>query len=106
MIKVTFFKKQGNFTGFEISGHSGFAEEGADIVCSAVSSVAYMVANTLTEVAGVEADIVLDDGYLKLTSNDCTETVQTIYKGMTLHLNALAEQYSKYILCKEKLFKE
>ena len=65
MIKVTFFKKQGNFTGFEISGHSGFAEEGSDIVCSAVSSVAYMVANTLTEVSKVKADIVLDDGYLK-----------------------------------------
>ena len=102
MIKVTFFKKQGNFRGFEINGHSGFAEEGADIVCSAVSSVAYMVANTLTEVSGVKADIVLDDGYMKFTSKDCTETVQTIYKGMTLHLNALAEQYDEYILCEEK----
>ncbi len=102
MIKVTFFKKQGNFTGFEISGHSGFAEEGADIVCSAVSSVAYMVANTLTEVAGVKADIALDDGYLKFTSESCAETVQIIYKGMALHLNALAEQYDEYILCEEK----
>lgn len=102
MIKVTFFKKGESFTGFEISGHSGFAEEGADIVCSAVSSAAYMTANTLTEIAGVKADIAVDDGYLKFISSDCSEAVQTIYKGMSLHLNALAEQYEKYILCKEK----
>ncbi len=101
MIKITFFKKRGNFTGFEISGHSGFAEEGADIVCSAVSSAAYMTANTLTEIVGIDADIKLNDGYLKFISSDCSDTVQIIYKGMALHLNALAEQYYEYILCEE-----
>ena len=106
MIKVTFFKKGESFTGFEISGHSGFAEEGADVVCSAVSSAAYMTANTLTEIVGITADIELYDGYLKFVSSDCSLTVQSVYKGLALHLNALAEQYDEYILCKEKLFKE
>ena len=107
MIKVTFFKSGDDFTGFSISGHSGYAEEGSDIICSAVSSAAYMTANTLTEIVGIEADITLDDGYMKFVSGPCNETAQAIYKGLALHLNALAEQYdNKYILCKEKLFKE
>ncbi len=103
MIKITFFKNGERFSGFEISGHSGFADAGADIVCSAVSSVAYMAANTLTEIVGIRADVTVDDGYLKFVSSDCSDTVQVIYKGMLLHFNALAEQYNKYILCKEKL---
>ncbi len=106
MIKITFYKSAENYRGFEISGHSGYGEEGDDIVCSAVSSASLLAANTITEIVGVQADITVDDGYLKFITADCSETVQTVYKGMALHLNALAEQYNEYILCKEKLFKE
>ncbi len=106
MIKVTFFRKGDDFTGFEFSGHSGYAHEGADIICSAVSSVAYMTANTVTEVLGVDADITVDDGYMKFIPEKTADGVQVLLKGMSLHLNALAEQYDKYICCKEKLFKE
>ena len=102
MIKVTFLRHEDEYRGFVISGHSGYADEGEDIVCSAVSSAAYMTANTLTEIVGIKADITLDDGHMKFTSVDCTSEVQTIYKGLALHLNALAEQYNRYILCEEK----
>ena len=106
MIKVSFLKKGDSFIGFELSGHSGYAEEGADIVCSAVSSVAYMVANTLTEILGENAAITLDDGYMKLITENATEKNQVLFKGMALHLNALAQQYESFLGCKEKLFKE
>ena len=102
MIKVTFFKKGENFTGFELSGHSGYSQEGTDIICSAVSSVAYMTANTVTEVLGVNAAISIDDGYMKFIPKKTADGVQVLLKGMALHLNALAEQYDKYICCKEK----
>ena len=102
MIKVSFLKKGESFIGFELSGHSGYAEEGSDIVCSAVSSVAYMVANTVTEVIGERASITLDDGYMKFIPENSSESVQVIFKGMALHLNALAQQYSDYMCCKEK----
>ena len=106
MIKVSFFKKGDSIIGFESSGHSGYAEEGSDIICSAVSSVTYMVANTLTEILGEEAQISLDDGYMKLIAEKATEKNQVLFKGMALHLNALAQQYESYLSCKEKLFKE
>ena len=106
MIKVIFFKKGDSITGFELSGHSGYSDEGSDIVCSAVSSVAYMVANTITEIIGVDAAISLDDGYMKLIPEKVTEEIQMLFKGMALHFNALAQQYESYLCCKEKLFKE
>ncbi len=102
MIKVTFFKKGEDFIGFELSGHSGYSHEGADIICSAVSSVAYMTANTVTEILGVNAAVSLDDGYMKFIPEKTADNVQVLLKGMSLHLNALAEQYEKYICCKEK----
>ncbi|MGN0447620.1 MAG: ribosomal-processing cysteine protease Prp [Acutalibacteraceae bacterium] len=106
MIKVTFYKKGDKLSGFEISGHSGYAQSGEDIVCSAVSSVAYCTANTLTEIAKVDCDIKLEDGYLKLVTLKQNEATELILKGMSLHFNALAKQYKKYLLCKETTVKE
>ena len=106
MIKVTLFKKGELITGFEVSGHSGYAEEGSDIICSSVSSVAYMVANTVTEVIGIRAAITLDDGYMKFIPEKNSEELQILFKGMAIHFNALAQQYDDYICCKEKTVKE
>ena len=40
MVSVDLFKnRQGMITGYKVSGHAGFAEEGSDIVCSAVSAL-------------------------------------------------------------------
>ncbi|MFR2561614.1 MAG: ribosomal-processing cysteine protease Prp [Anaeromassilibacillus sp.] len=50
--------------GFRISGHSGSGEEGNDIICAAVSSAAYMTANTVTEIIGVEAQVAAEEGYM------------------------------------------
>ncbi len=96
MIKAEFFKKGDLLTGFKITGHSGFAEEGEDIVCAAVSSAAYMAANTITDIIGDNADIKVKDGYLSFVSDGHGES-QTILKGLELHLKALAEDYPNYI---------
>ena len=39
MIKVVFYKSNGNYYGFRESGHSGYDEAGKDIVCAAVSEI-------------------------------------------------------------------
>lgn len=41
MIFISIKLKQGEVTGFEIKGHSGYAECGKDIVCSAISAICY-----------------------------------------------------------------
>ena len=51
MLSAKFFVlESGTIVGFEILGHSGYAESGKDIVCSAVSSAAYMTENNITDV--------------------------------------------------------
>ena len=36
MTTVKFYKDKNIYTGFECSGHTGFSEEGTDILCSAI----------------------------------------------------------------------
>ncbi|WP_442974828.1 ribosomal-processing cysteine protease Prp, partial [Ruminococcus sp.] len=48
MIEAIFTVTDKVIRGFEISGHSDYSEHGSDIICAAVSSAAYMAANTVT----------------------------------------------------------
>lgn len=101
MITVRFYVLESEFIGFELSGHSGYAEEGSDIVCAAVTSCAYMTANTVTDIIGVKADIEVSDGFMSLTvSLADAPRVKDIFNGFRLHINALAGDYSEYIACK------
>ena len=101
MITVTFYKSGDLLTGFNISGHSGYAEEGADIVCAAVSSAAIMAANTITDIMHISAEVTVGDGLIdfKLSPDEAKKSL-SILEGLKLHLNALSEQYTKYIKLK------
>lgn len=93
MIKVNFFTSDNAIEGFEISGHSGSAQAGSDIICSAVSSAAYMAANTITEIIGCEADADVSDGFMSFRIKSKLSDAQQILEGLKLHLNALAADY-------------
>ena len=97
MIKVSFFISDNLISGFEISGHSGSANAGEDIICASVSSAAYMAANTVTDVLFISADIEFEDGYMRLSLNEKLSEAQQILKGLRLHLESLAGDYPKNI---------
>ncbi len=104
MILAKFFSSGNELVGFEISGHSGYAEEGSDIVCASVSSCAYMVANTVTEIYHVDADIRLHDGFLKLVVPvSGAGELQKLFSGFELHLKALAEEYKSFLKVKNEI---
>ncbi len=88
MIRVTF-----RCDGFRVTGHAGAGVAGEDIVCAAVSSAAYMTANTITEILGATAAITVDDGLMDLTVTHGAEACQTILAGFRLHIEALQDQY-------------
>ena len=91
----------GDLVGFRITGHSGFAESGSDIVCASISSAAYMTANTVTEIIKVSAEIDVNevDGgmLLRVFQKDAT-ACRDILQGFKLHMLALEEQYSDYMI--------
>lgn len=97
MIRVKFLVGNRQLMGFQISGHAGFAESGKDIICAAVSSAAYMTANTITDVIGANADAAEGDGAMTVTLNKPDERAETVLKGLELHLTELSKQYPENI---------
>ncbi len=94
MTTAKFLFSDNMVVSFELSGHSGFGEEGSDIVCSAVSSSVYMAANTIIEIMGLSPETVVRDGYLKLEMNlDDARKSKVITDGLYLHLSELQGQY-------------
>ncbi|MDY4255246.1 MAG: ribosomal-processing cysteine protease Prp [Oscillospiraceae bacterium] len=95
MIKAE-FSIRGADASFTVSGHSGSAESGRDIVCAAVSSAAFMAANTITEILGVDASAEADDGYMNVSFVN-SEAAADIVRGLRLHLEQLSRQYPQFV---------
>lgn len=95
MIRAVFFEDESKL-GFEISGHAG-GKSGTDIICASVSSAAYMVANTVTEILNITAEIQMDDGFLKFIISNDDVSAKAIIDGLKLHLTELSKQYPKKI---------
>ena len=96
MIRAKFRFPSADAASFTVKGHAGYADNGSDIVCAAVSSAAYMTANTITDILGVEAQAAVTDGSLKFGFSGSRQAAD-IVKGLRLHLTQLQEQYPGYI---------
>ena len=102
MTRCEFFTADDRITGFTISGHSGYAEAGSDIVCAAISATVTMAEATINEVCGAKAKVRVkdDDARITLTlpaSCDEEDTVQAVLAGMMLTLMSLRDDYPDYI---------
>ena len=97
MIRVKFLIGNNRLTGFEIKGHAMFAESGKDVVCAAVSSAAYMAANTVTEIIGAKAKAVAVDGAMHFEVCEECDKCLAVLKGFELHMTELSKQYPQNI---------
>ena len=89
-------------SGFSVSGHSGYAEAGSDIVCAAISAVVAMAEATINDVCGAKAKVRVKNEEARVTltlptSCDEEEAVQAVLAGMMLTLCELRDQYPEYI---------
>ena len=101
MIQVVFTVDSGVITGYSLRGHADFSEQGSDIVCAAVSSAAYMTANTITEILSLPCSQTVDEGLMVISlSKQDAEKAQEILSGFLLHLDALSKEYSDFIQLK------
>ncbi len=89
--------------GFSINGHSSknSDDEFGKIVCSAVSSAAYMAANTILEIIGDKAQVEVSEAKMELKLNKPSNETDIVLKGFKLHIEQLAEQYSNNIKISE-----
>lgn len=81
--------------GFSMTGHCTADEndEQGRLVCAAVSSAAYLTANTITEIIGDEADIEVNDGEMVLSVKTPSDKTLAVLEGFKLHIQQLEEQY-------------
>ena len=102
MTRCEFFTEDERITGFSVSGHSGYAEAGSDIVCAAISALVTMAEATINDVLGAKAKVRVknEDARVTLTlptSCDEEEAVQAVLAGMMLTLCSMRDDYPDYI---------
>ena len=102
MIKVEFFSQDGRRTGFTVSGHSGYAEAGSDVICAAVTAIVRFAEATLNDILGVGAKTRVDDEKAVITLTlpakyEDEDAVQAILDGMMLTLASLRDENPDYI---------
>ena len=109
MIKITIAKKGELINTIEVAGHSGYADEGSDIICAAVSTLTQNCEKGLKEMLKINTKFIIDENIPHLSvslPNDLSEKdmkdAQILMKSTYLGLKDLADSYPKYINIKEK----
>ena len=105
MTTVAFFvSPEFGLIGFEASGHSGYAEEGSDIICAAVSALTEASLNGLTSVVKAPVMYDRDDENAFLTAcltPECTRDTlakaQIILQTLLEAIQAVARQYPRNV---------
>ncbi len=109
MTKIVFFRRGGQFYGFEEQGHTGYGEVGDDVLCAALSSMTMLILNTIEiSFAGdVQYDISENTTNITLkamcalaefeTDEKKRFAVEGLIKGYYYQLNDLLEEYYDYL---------
>ena len=98
MIKVKiFFQPDGRISGFDVSGHSGTAAEGEDIVCAGVSSLTDTAFLGITEYLHREVSYDASGKLRMELKGSPDEQTESILQTMLLGLSAIAEAYPKAV---------
>ena len=101
MIKVDLLIKEGRTVGYEIRGHADFSERGTDIVCSAVTILAYTCVNTLDKFAD-EVKFIDDGDILHLETSDSSLEIDTVFTYFETGIQTLLGNYSDYVKLRYK----
>ena len=99
MTTIKFFKENNTYVGFECNGHTGYAESGTDILCSAISALTQSTALGITKVLKLQANIEVleEDAYFKVMLNSKNDEANILFKTLKLSLEDIKIGNEKYI---------
>ena len=109
MTKIIFYRSNGIFWGFEEQGHTGYAEAGEDILCSALSAMTMLIINTIevSYASDVNYEIDDDDTRIVVTSKAALPeyedderkryAVSGLFMSYFYQLNDMIEEYYDYL---------
>ena len=104
MTTVSFLVEQSRIVGFDVQGHSGWGQEGEDIVCAAVTSAIRLVECTVNDVMGLCASVKIRGKDAKISfrlpgglSAPAESTCQNLLTGLMVYLTQLHDEYPENI---------
>lgn len=105
MTTVRIRKTAGNVSGIEISGHSGYAAEGEDIVCAAVTSAVRYAEVLLNDILGLDIPFRIDSGSTCISfsvpspppTGESDSLLQSVFMGFVRYMEQLSAEYPDHI---------
>ena len=96
MITVTIYKDSHQYTGFSAEGHAGYAEEGYDIICAAVSALTVNCLNSIEAFTEDSFQGEEKDGFLSCRfPQSLSERAVLLMDSMVLGLTDIQNSYGK-----------
>ena len=107
MTSVTIFRSGSRISGFEAQGHTGYADAGEDVVCSAVSALTQTALLGLGEYLKISFAQDISDGYLYCMLSEGLDKeslgkADVVLETMALGLGAIAETYPTFLRMNER----
>ncbi|MBO5339446.1 MAG: ribosomal-processing cysteine protease Prp [Oscillospiraceae bacterium] len=100
MTTVSFHLEGSRIVGFEVKGHSGYADEGEDIVCAAVTSAVRLCECAINDVLGLEASVKVRQKDASVTlklpgslGQTNESTCQALLTALMVYFTELHEEY-------------
>jgi uncharacterized protein YsxB (DUF464 family) len=87
----------------KVSGHSGYAESGKDIVCAGVSSLVFNYLKSLRVLVKTEPDCKKESksGYIEIIVNEKAshklKKIKLLYKSLLLGLKEIENKYPDFV---------
>lgn len=100
MTTATITRSGGSIIGYEIKGHTGYAEEGSDIVCAAISAIAQTALGGLTDVVGIRPkyEISENPALLRVAIPDgAPDSAQVILETMLVGLSSIQITHPEHL---------
>ncbi len=100
MTRVTFYLSHEKIQAVDLQGHAGYAEEGEDIVCAAITSAVQMTHALLFDVKRIAVDALIEDdgAHIRLTlPADGLDAGQEGFLALRIFYSELAAQYPEFI---------
>ncbi len=97
MITIEIRKSKSGYTGFSSKGHAGYAEEGYDIICAAVSALTVNTINSIEKLTDDAFQAEAADGMVrwKFTELPISREAELLMDSLCLGLEDIQETYGK-----------
>ena len=100
MIEVVLTSDRKGIRSVSISGHSQSADKGQDLICAAVSAIAFGTCNALYEL-GSDAECSVGSNRIEISRCGQDDLTQTILKTAVIQLKTVEEGNSQFLNIKE-----